>query len=394
MFNFEFGLDTKIAFGAGQVKKLAEVIQAYGKNVLIVCGGGSAKKNGAYDDVVRVVKGFGGCVTELSGIPSNPTVSKAREGVTICKEKGIDAIVAIGGGSVIDCSKLIAAGAKYNGDCWELVKNPILIQDAVPVFVVSTVAASGSDIDFAGVIKNEETKEKEVFGSPYCSPKYTILDPNYTKSVPKRYTAAGVADMMMHILESYLHREGDSALCNRMMEAVLKIIVENGEKVMKNPESYEARANLMWAASLATSGIVNFGLSSEGPGGGAAPIHWIEGQICGFYNTIHGEVLAQVVIPWMEYILCDKNGVQFAELATNVFGVPQSDDIEALAKEGISRLKKFFFETMEIPEKMSSVGVTEEYLPECAKRAAGCPLYGGNVDLTEEDVMNILKKAL
>ena len=134
--------------------------------------------------------------------------------------------------------------------------------------------------------------------------------------------------------------------------------------------------------------------SKKDTGGGAAPIHWIEGQICGFYNTIHGEVLAQVVIPWMEYIFCDKNCVQFAELATNVFGVPQSDDIEALAKEGISKLKKFFFETMEIPEKMSLVGVTEEYLPECAKRAAGCPLYGGNVDLTEEDVMNILKQAL
>lgn len=389
MFNFKFGMDTKVAFGAGQVEKLAEVIPAFGRNILLVYGGGSVKKNGAYDDVVKVIKGFGGSITELSGVSSNPKVSTARQGVNICKKNNIDAIVAIGGGSVIDCAKLIAAGAKYSGDCWELVKNPILIEEAIPIFVVSTVAASGSDIDCAGVIKNEETKEKEVFAALACAPKYTILDPTYTKSVPKRFTAAGIADMMMHILEDYLYRQGDTTLSDRMMEAVLTVMIENGTKVMTDPDNYEVRANLMWAASLATSGILNFGR-----GDGSATIHWIEGQVCGFYNTIHGEVLAQLMPVWMEYVLCDKNVVAFSEFAINLFHITPSEDLFAVAREGISALKKFFFETLEIPEKLSARGVTEEHLQECAKRAAACPLTGANVTLTENDVYEILIKAL
>ena len=393
MYNFEFGMDTKVAFGAGQVAKLAEIIPAFGKKILLVYGGGSAKKNGSYDDVVKMIKSFDGEITELGNVASNPHISTARDGVKLCQEKDIEVIVAVGGGSVIDCSKLIAAGALYEGDCWELVKNSILIEDALPVFVVSTVAASGSDIDCAGVIKNDETSEKEVFAAPVCSPKFTILDPTYTKSVPKKYTAAGVADMMMHILEDYCYRDGKNALSNRMMEAVLKTMVENGKIVMKDPENYEARANLMWSASLATSGMLNFGRGTT-ECGGSASIHWMEGQVCGFYNTTHGEVLAQIFPVWMEYILGEENVTQFSELAMNVFDVPKSDDLMEVAKKGIEEVKKFFFETLEIPEKMSVRGVTEEHLRECAKRASVYKLTGGNVLLTEDDIYNILLKSL
>lgn len=389
MENFEFGIDTKIAFGKGQVQKLADIIPAFGKNVLLVYGGGSVKKNGAYNDVKAALKCFDATVTELSGVASNPHVSTAREGIAICKEKAIEVIVALGGGSVIDCSKLIAAGTKYEGDCWELVKHPILIQEALPVFVVSTVAASGSDVDCAAVILNEETMEKEVFGAMACSPRYTILDPSYTESVPVKYTAAGIADMMMHILEDYLHRQGDCSLSNRMMEAVLKIMVENGTKVIERPDDYNVRANLMWAASLATSGILNFGR-----GDGSATIHWIEGQVCGFYNTTHGEVLAQLFPVWMEYILCEKNVVAFSELATNVFNVEKTEDMYADARAGIEAVKHFFFDVLMIPSKLSAGGVTKQYLHECAKKAAKNPLTGGNVTLTEEDVYEILLKAL
>lgn len=389
MNNFEFGMDTKIVFGKDQIWKLADEIPKHGKNILLVYGGGSIQRNGVYDSVISVLKSFGANITELSGVDANPHVSTAREGAALCKENTIEAIVAVGGGSVIDCSKLIAAGAKYEGDCWELVKHPILIQEAIPVYVVSTIAASGSDIDCAAVIMNEETKEKEVFGASACSPQTTILDPTYTYSVPAKHTAAGTADMMLHILEDYLYREGDSSLSDRMMEAVLKTMVENGPKALADPEDYNARANLMWAASLATSGILNFGRGS-----GSATIHWIEGVICGYYNTTHGEVLAQLLPVWMEHILCEKNVVAFSELASHVFGLEPSEDKMETARAGIEAIKHFFFEELNIPSRLSSGGVTDEYFRDIAKKAITYPLTGGNVDLTEDDVYEILKKAL
>ncbi|MDO4168067.1 MAG: iron-containing alcohol dehydrogenase, partial [Eubacteriales bacterium] len=256
-------------------------------------------------------------------------------------------------------------------------------------YVVSTIAASGSDIDCAGVIMNEDTQEKEVFGASACSPKVTVLDPTYTFSVPAKYTAAGTADMMMHILEDYLYREGDSTLSNRMMEAVLKTMIENGPKALADPEDYDARANLMWAASLATSGMLCFGRGS-----GSATIHWIEGVVCGYYNTTHGEVLAQLLPVWMEHIICEKNVVAFSELATNVFGVIASEDLMDTARAGIEAVKHFFFEELKIPSKLSAGGVTQEYFKDIAKKAMSYPLTGGNVDLTEEDVYEILTKAL
>ena len=231
--NFTFYNPVKLLFGKGQLKQLATELPNYGKKVLVVYGGGSIKKNGLYDEVMTILKEIGMEVHELAGVEPNPRVSTARKGAEICKEKGIDVLLAVGGGSVIDCTKLIASAAKYDGDAWDFVNKKAFPTDALPFGTVLTLAATGSEMNAGSVITNEETEEKYGWGSPLNFPKFSILDPTYTISVPKDQTIYGIVDMMSHIFEQYFNEATNTPVQDEMCEGVLRAIMESGTKACR-----------------------------------------------------------------------------------------------------------------------------------------------------------------
>ncbi|MDD4376905.1 MAG: iron-containing alcohol dehydrogenase, partial [Eubacteriales bacterium] len=276
MQNFNYSIPTKIYFGKGQIKNLSR-IKEIGKRVLMVYGGGSIKKNGIYNKALDILKENDIEVFELAGVEPNPKIESVREGVTLCLENKIDVVLAIGGGSTIDCSKIIAAGAKFKGDPWELVLDGGKIKSALPVVTILTLAATGSEMDAFAVISDMSKNEKLGTGSDFVKPAFSILDPEYTFSVSKRQTAAGTADIMSHVFEVYFTREKDGFIQARFCESILKTCIKYGPIALENPEDYEARANLMWASSLAINGLLSYGADVQWR------VHPIEHELSAFY---------------------------------------------------------------------------------------------------------------
>lgn len=250
MLNFNYSIPTKIFFGKGQIEILGKEIKKYGNKVLIVYGGGSIKKNGVYDEIVNIFKDNNINFWELSGVEPNPRITTVRKGIKMCKENDIDFILAVGGGSSIDCSKVIAAGYYYKGDPWDIVLNSSKIENAIPLGTILTLSATGSEMNAGAVITNLETNEKLGTHHPSMAPKFSILDPSYTFTVPAKHTAAGIADIMSHTFENYFSKTKEAYLQNRMAESILKTCIEYGKVAMEEPENYEARANLMWLLVL------------------------------------------------------------------------------------------------------------------------------------------------
>ena len=245
MNNFTYSIPTKIHFGKGQISHLSELSES-GNKVLLCYGGGSIKKTGIYDEAVKILKEEDMEIFELSGIAPNPKIESVREGVKLCKENSIDMVLAIGGGSVIDCAKVVAAGACYDGDPWDLVITPRWIKRALPIYSVLTLSATGSEMDKFAVISDMSKNEKWGTASDHMKPKMSILDPEYTYSVSKKQTAAGTADMMSHTMENYFSME--NADCQKFMaEGLLRTMIKNGPVALAQPDNYDARANLMWA---------------------------------------------------------------------------------------------------------------------------------------------------
>ena len=386
MYNFTFHVPTRIHFGEGQISHLTELAES-GKKVLMVYGGGSIKRAGIYDKAVELLTGAGLEVFELSGIEPNPRIESVRKGVEICKAEGIDMVLAVGGGSTIDASKAIAAGAKYDGDAWDLVLDRTKIKAALPIYSVLTLAATGSEMDFFAVISDLTKNEKWGTGVPCMAPTMSILDPTYTYSVPPKQTAAGTADMMSHTMENYFTMVKGADLQQRFGEALLKTAVKYGPIALAEPEYYDARANLMWVSSHAINGLCS---------AGSAPawcIHPMEHELSAFYDITHGEGLAILTPVWMEYVLSDETKDVFAMFARNVFDVEETDDMEA-AKKGIECLKKFFFETMKIPANLRAVGIEDEEFFEVMAEKAAPLCQNAFVALSKEDIVNIYKAAL
>ena len=244
MNNFTYTIPTKIHFGKNRLGKLAELKES-GTKVLLVYGGGSIKKSGLYDAAVSVLKENGLEITELSGVEPNPRIESVRRGVSLCKENSIDMVLAIGGGSTIDCAKIVAAGAKYDGDPWDLVLRGSLIKEALPIYSVLTLSATGSEMDCFAVISDLEKNEKWGTGAEALKPKMSIMDPQYTYTVSKKQTSAGTADIMSHTFENYFTNVKGAGLQGHMCEAVLKTCIKYAPIALENPEDYDARANLM-----------------------------------------------------------------------------------------------------------------------------------------------------
>ncbi|MBQ4176509.1 MAG: iron-containing alcohol dehydrogenase [Lachnospiraceae bacterium] len=386
MYNFTYSVPTTIHFGKGQISHLNELRES-GEKVLLCYGGGSIKKNGIYDDAMKIMKDAGLTVYELSGVEPNPRIETVRKGVEMCKAEGIDMVLAIGGGSTIDCAKVIAAGSVYAGDAWDLVLNPGLIRAALPVYSVLTLSATGSEMDTYAVISDMTKNEKWGTGSPFMTPKMSVLDPTYTYTVSRKQTAAGTADMMSHTFENYFHHEKGSDVQERFAEGILKTCIKYGPIALEQPDNYDARANLMWAASHAINGLIANGCQP------AWCVHPMEHELSAFYDITHGEGLAILTPVWMEHVLNEGNKAIFAAYGRNVWDLTGEDDME-VAREAIAKTREFFFETMGLPANLKAVGITDETHFEVMAEKAAKGSVGSFEPLTKEDIVEIYRAAL
>ncbi len=385
MNNFEFCVSTDVLFGKGQEEQLPAKLLPFGKKILLTYGGGSIKKNGLYDKIRNLLHEFE--IFELGGIDPNPRVESVNEGAAICKEEGIDLILAVGGGSTIDCSKAIAAAAYYEGDAWDLLTGKGQVTKALPIAVVLTIAATGSEMDCAAVISNMQTNEKLLMGHPALLPKVAVLNPENTFTVPPYQTASGSADMMSHIIESYFDTV-DAFVPDAIAEGLMRSVIKYTPAALADPEDYEARAQLMWTSSLALNGITSTGKSFMWS------CHYIEHELSAHYDITHGAGLAMLTPKWMRYILSDKTVDKFCDYAVNVWGFAREDDKMALANKGIDATEEFF-KSIGLPSTLGEFGIDDAKFAQMAENAVkvGC-LQGAYVPLKEEDVINILKMCL
>ena len=387
MQNFDYMTPTRLIFGKESIVKLPEVMRPLGKRVLLTYGGGSIKKLGLYDRVKELLKDFD--IIELSGIQPNPKYDPSvLEGVRLCKENNIDVILAVGGGSVLDCSKAIAAGAKYDGDPWDLISYKVKAQAALPIVDILTLAATGSEYDCGGVISRTETNDKIGYMDPLLFPVCSILDPVYTFSVSKKQTAAGCADAMNHTIEQYF--VADSTLLNDgFCESMLKSLMVNARKCLENPEDYTARAEMMLCCTYGCNGILSLGNSMSG-----WPCHGIEHALSAYYDITHGEGLAIITPRWMKHILNDKTIDRFVKYGINVFGIDATLPKQEIAEKAIDETNKFF-ESINIPMHLREVGIDESRIDEMAHHiAVNEGLENAYAPLTEQDIKEILIASL
>lgn len=387
MQNFDYQTPTRLIFGEGVISNLPEVMKPLGKKILMTYGSGSIKKIGLYDKVKELLAGFE--IYELSDIQPNPKYDPSvLDGVRICKENGIEAILAVGGGSVLDCSKAIAAGAKYDGDPWDLISYKVMAKDALPIVDILTLAATGSEYDCGGVISRTETNDKIGYMDPHLFPVCSILDPTYTFTVSKKQTAAGCADAMNHVMEQYF-AEDTTLLNDGFCEAELKSLMENTKIALENPEDYRARAELMLCCTYGCNGILSLGNSPSG-----WPCHGMEHALSAYYDITHGEGLAILTPRWMKHILSDRTVDRFVKYGVNVFGIDKSLDKYEIADKAIEETYKFF-ESIGIPMHLKDVGIDESRIEEMAHHiAVNEGLENAYAPLTEKDIVEILTASL
>lgn len=387
MQNFDYMTPTRLIFGRDAIAKLPEVMTQFGKKILLTYGGGSIKKIGLYQKVLEMLKGYD--IVELPGIQPNPKYDPSvLDGVRLCKEHNVDVILSVGGGSVLDCSKAIAAGAKYDGDPWDLISYKVKAKAALPIVDILTLAATGSEYDCGGVISRTETNDKIGYIDPLLFPVVSILDPVYTFTVSKKQTAAGIADAMNHTIEQYF--VADSTLLNDgFCESMLRSLMTNGRKCLENPEDYTARAEMMLACTYGCNGILALGNSYSG-----WPCHGIEHALSAYYDITHGEGLAIITPRWMRHILSERTMDRFVKYGINVFGIDPTLPKQEIAGKAIDATYEFF-ESINIPMHLRDVGIDDSRIDEMAHHiAVNEGLDKAYVPLTEQDIKEILLESL
>ena len=382
MNNFTFNIPTDIRFGKDQIQCLPDELAKYGKRVLLVYGGGSIKRSGLYHKIMELLKDFE--VFELSGIEPNPKLSSVENGTESGKKEDIQVILAVGGGSTIDASKHIAASACYDGKPWDLVMDRSLVKKALPITVVLTICATGSEMNSGAVISNEETHEKLEINTPHLYPKLSICDPTYLYTLPAKQTAAGSVDILSHVMEQYFQPNDEAYITDVLSEAVMKTVIKYARKAIDEPENYEARSNLMWASTVGLNHLLTVGK------GGSWSVHPIEHVVSAYYDITHGVGLAILTPAWMEYVLSENTAPRFARFAREVFGVNEADDMKA-AKLGIDKVREFN-KSLGMPASLSEVGVPDDKFDEMASEAVRTSGLGTRsyVKLKDEDVKKIL----
>jgi len=385
--NFSYSNPTKLYFGEDSLNYLNEELPKYGKNVQLAYGGGSIKKNGIYDKVMEILKANGKNVFEDGGVMPNPTVEKLYEGVKIAREHKADLILAVGGGSVCDYAKAVSISVHCEEDPWEkyYLRMENVDNEIIPVGCVLTMVGTGSEMNGGSVITNHETKLKigHVFGENVF-PKFSILNPTFTFTLPKYQMTAGFFDIMSHILEQYFSGEDDST-SDYIMEGLLKSLIHSSRTAIKNPADYEARSNIMWIATWALNTFVAKGKTTDWE------VHMIGQSIGAYTNATHGMTLSAVSLPYYRFLL--PYGLQkFKRYAVNVWDVnPDGKTDEETAEEGLSCMESYMKE-LGLVMNIRELGVTEEMLPGIADGTF--VMEGGYKVLTHDDIITILKKSM
>lgn len=383
MNNFIYDIPVRVYFGENQLCHLGEELSKYGKRVLLTYGGGSIKKSDLYDAVTEEIKNAGLELYELSGIAPNPRIDSVRDGARMCKEHHIDVLLAVGGGSTLDATKWMAAGACVEHDPWDFFSKWAPVEKALPVVTILTLAATGSEMDSGGVISNPETQDKIGRLADPLLPKASFLDPTLTYSVSPYQTACGAADMMSHIMEVYFNMEPGLYMLDCFMEGMMKTIIKYAPIAMQEPDNYEARANLMWTSSWAINGFVNGGKKQ------VWSCHPMEHELSAIYDITHGLGLAILTPRWMEYCLDETTVSKYVQFGVNVFGIDANLEPMDIAKQSIEKLSAFFFDTLGLDNTFTKVGIEEKDFPVMAKKACGDGVLPGFKPLAQQDIEKI-----
>lgn len=383
MDNFTFYSPTYFDFGKDAEEHVGSLIKRFGgSRVLLHYGGGSIKKSGLYDKVKKCLAAENIPYVELGGVKPNPRSGLVYEGIELCKKEGIDFILAVGGGSTIDSSKAIAAGSCYEGDFWDFYSGKAKIQKAIPVGTILTIAAAGSEGSPNTVITNEETGYKKGANSDFLRPKFSILNPAFTCTLPPYQTAAGATDIMIHVCERYFSNTEEVEITDRLCEAVLKTMIHEAPRVIDDPENYEARANIMWAGMLAHNNVCGVGRVQDWAS------HHIEHELSALYDVTHGAGLAVIAPAWMRYVL-KINPHKLVQFAERVWEIPAQETEEQTALKGIEAFETFL-KSIGMPLTFAEIGASEKDIDLMTEKLLGTKKTEGNyVKLTAEDVKKI-----
>ncbi|MBD5138235.1 MAG: iron-containing alcohol dehydrogenase [Ruminococcus sp.] len=393
MDNFNFYSPTEFVFGKGRESECGKYVKKYGgTKVLIHYGGGSVVRSGLLDRVKASLAAENIPFVELGGVQPNPIDTKVYEGIGLCRSEGVNFILAVGGGSVIDSSKAIAVGALYDGDFWDFYDNKAAVEKALPVGTVLTIAAAGSEGSGNTVITKTDGMWKRGAGGDALRPKFSVMNPELTYTLPAYQTACGATDIMAHVLERYFTNTKEVEITDRLCEAVLCTIIKEVPRVLKNPEDYNARANIMWAGTVAHNNVCGVGREQDWNS------HGLEHELSGIYDCAHGAGLAVIMPAWMEFVM-PHNVMRFAQLAVRVFGTAMNFEApEETARLGIKAFRKFLHE-IGMPVNFAELGAKEEDIPRFAEKFSVTKIgnngvTGGFVKLTKEDAVTIYKIAL
>ena len=366
MFHFNYYAPTQVVFGKDTEEKTGELVKAQNcKKVLIHYGSGSVKRTGLLDRVKQALEKENLAYTELGGVVPNPRLSLVKEGIELCKKEGVDFILAVGGGSVIDSAKAIGYGVANGGDVWDFYSHKRSAAGCLPIGVILTISATGSEMSDSSVITNEDGWIKTGYHSEYCRPKFAIMNPELTMTLPDYQTACGCTDILMHTMERYFTQGENMELTDSIAEALMRTVIENTKILKENPKDYNARAEVMWAGSLSHNG-----LTGCGNGGNDFATHALEHELGGMYDVAHGAGLAALWGSWARYVY-KEIPERFHKFAVRVMGLEDTGDAEKMAVHGIEAMEAFFRE-IKMPTNLRELGLTpsEEELKELAHKCS------------------------
>ena len=366
MLNFEYYTPTKVVFGKDTEKQAGELVKAFGgTKVLVHFGGQSAKKSGLLDRICNSLEEAGLSYVTLGGVVPNPHLSKVYEGIELCKKEGVDFILAVGGGSVIDSGKAIGYGVANEGDVWDFYAKKRTAKACLPIGAVLTIASAGSEMSNSSVITNEDGWLKRGYNDDVSRCKFAVMNPELTYTLPAYQTASGCVDILMHTMERYFTKAENTMLTDSVAEGLMRTVIYNAKVLAEDPENYDARAQVMWAGSLSHNGLTGCGTEGDWAS------HQLEHELGGMFDVAHGAGLAAVWGSWARYVYKEKPA-RFAQFAANVFNIPwNSSNLEQMALDGIQAMEAFY-RSIHMPTSLAELGVnpTEEQIQELAKKCS------------------------
>jgi len=389
MLNFVYDNKTEIIFGKDTLKEVSKLTKRFGSKVLLHYGGGSIIRNKIYDKIINSFKENKIDYLELGGVVPNPKLGLVKEGIKLCREENVDFILAVGGGSVIDSAKAIALGFYYDGDVWDFYSKGIIPKKVLPIGVVLTIPASGSESSTATVITNEDGDFKRGYGDISIRPKFAILNPEFTFTLPNYQTACGAVDIIGHVIERYFTNTTNVELTDRLCEGIMRTVINNAPIVIKDNNNYASRAEIMWAGSLAHNNLVGTGREQDWAS------HGLEMELSAIYDIAHGAGLAIIYPAWMRYVY--KHDLErFALFANKVFDIEvNKNNLEETALKGIDALENFY-KVIKMPTRLHEVNIDNTHFEEMADKllSSGNKTIGNFVKLNKEDMINIYNLAL